>query len=122
MTLIRHNIRLTAELEKALRQLAKQQGVTPYAMLQLSVKAGIAAQLNPPVADGGSGELVAEIASMSTHLDDIERMLDRTLFTACAAYCYARSAAMGGGNTDAVITAETRSAYDRQRAAMARRP
>ena len=122
MTLIRHNIRLTAELDKALRQPAKQQGVTPYALLQRSVKAGVAAQLNPPVADGGSGELVAEIASMSTHLDDIERMLDRTLFTACAAYCYARSAAMGGGNTDAVITAETRRAYDRQRAAMADRP
>lgn len=122
MTLIRHNIRLTAELEKALRQLAKQQGVTPYAMLQLSVKAGITAQLNPPVADAGSGELVAEIASMSAHLDDIERMLDRTLFTACAAYCYARSAAMGGGNTDEVITAETNRAYDRQRAAMAQRP
>ena len=122
MTLVRHNIRLTAELEKTLRQLAKQQGVTPYAMLQLSVQAGIAAQLNPPVADGGSGELVAEIASMSTRLDDIERMLDRTLFTACAAYCYARSAAMGGGETDEVLTAETRRAYDRQRAAMADRP
>ena len=28
---------------------------------------------------------------------DVERMLDRALFTACAAYCYARSAAQAVG-------------------------
>lgn len=122
MTLARHNVRLTATLEKALRALAEQQGMTPYAMLQRSVKAGIAAQSNPPVVDGGSRELVAEVASISTRLADVERMLDRTLFTACAAYCYARSAAMGGGKTDEVISAETNRAYDRQRAAMEERP
>ena len=117
MTLARHNVRLTATLEKALRTLAEQQGVTPYAMLQRSVKAGIAAQLSPPIADGGSRELVAEVASISTRLIDVERILDRTLHTACAAYCYARSAAKGGGKSDEVITAETQRAYDRQRAA-----
>lgn len=117
MTLARHNVRLTATLEKALRTLAEQQGVTPYAMLQRSVKTGIAAQLNPPIADGGSRELVAEVASISTRLTDVERLLDRTLHTACAAYCYARSAARGGGKSDEAITAETNRAYDRQRAA-----
>jgi hypothetical protein len=119
MTLARHNVRLTATIEKALRSLAEQQGVTPYAMLQRSVKIGIAAQLNPPVAEDGSRELLAEVASVSTRLADVERMLDRTLFTACAAYCYARSAAMGDDKTDEDITAETNRAYDRQRAAMA---
>jgi hypothetical protein len=122
LTLARHNVRLTATLEKALRTLAEQQGMTPYAMLQRSVKAGIAAQLSPPVVDSGSRELVAEVASISAGLADVERMLDRTLFTACAAYCYARSAAMGDDKTDEVISAETNRAYDRQRAAMAERP
>ena len=122
MTLARHNIRLTAMLEKALHTLAEQQGITPYAMLQRSVEAGIAAQLNPPVADDGSRELVAEVASMSTRLADVERLLDRTLHTACAAYCYARSAAKGGGKSDDIITAETQRAYDRQRAAAGERP
>lgn len=116
MTLARHNIRLTATLEKALHTLAEQQGITPYAMLQRSVEAGIAAQLNSPVADDGSRELIVEVASISTRLADVERMIDRTLHTACAAYCYARSGAMGGGKTDEVITAETQRAYDRQRA------
>lgn len=122
MTLARHNIRLTPPLEKALRTLADQQGVTPYAMLQRSVEAGIAAQLNPPVADDGSRELIAEVASISTRLADVERLLDRTLHTACAAYCYARSAAMGGDKSDDIITAETQRAYDRQRAAAGERP
>lgn len=121
MTLARHNVRLTATIEKALRTLADQQGVTPYAMLQRSVKAGIAAQLNPPVADDGSRELIAEVASISTRLADVERLLDRTLHTACAAYCYARSAAKGGGKSDDIITAETQRAYDRQRAAAGER-
>ena len=59
---------------------------------------------------------------MSTRLADVERLLDRTLHTACAAYCYARSAAKGGGKSDEVISAETQRAYDRQRAAAEERP
>jgi hypothetical protein len=38
------------------------------------------------------------------------------LFTACAAYCYARSAAMGGGKTDEILLGEINRAYDRQKA------
>lgn len=51
-----------------------------------------------------------------------ERMLDRTWFTACAVYCNARSAAVGGGKTDEILSAEVNRAFDRQRAAMAQRP
>lgn len=50
-----------------------------------------------------------------------ERMLDRTWFTACAVYCNARSAAMGG-KTEEILSAVTKRAYDRQCAAMAQRP
>jgi hypothetical protein len=116
MTLARHNIRLSAAIEKALRKLAEEQGVTPYAMLQLSVRAGIAAQSAPTKDATETRELVAEVASMSARLADIERMMDRTLFTACAAYCYARSAAMGGGKTDEILLGEINRAYDRQKA------
>lgn len=121
MTLARHNIRLPSALEKALRTLAEQHGLTPYAMLQRSVRAGIAAQLNPPASDAAWRELVAEVASISTRLADVERMLDRTLHTACAAYWYARSAALKDGKSDDVLTTETNAAYDRQRAALAER-
>lgn len=112
---VHHSVRLPVALDKALRTLAERQGISVYAMLQRSVKAGIAAQATPPERDTASREIVAELASVSTRMVDVERMLDRALFTACAAYCYARSAAMGARKTDEVITVEINAAYDRQR-------
>lgn len=115
MKLVRHTVRLPAALNKELRTLAERQGISVYAMLQRTVKAGIAAQTNPSARDAETREIVTELASVSTRIVDVERMLDRALFTACAAYCYARSAALGTRKTDEVITAEINAAYDRQR-------
>ncbi len=112
---VQHSIRLPVALDKALRKLAEQQGISVYAMLQRSVKAGIAAQADPSSPDTTSREVVKELASVSTRMVDVERMLDRALFTACASYCYARSAATGARKTDETITAEINAAYDRQR-------
>ncbi|WOF45829.1 hypothetical protein KNJ79_20775 (plasmid) [Sphingopyxis indica] len=115
MKLVRHTVRLPVEVDKAVGELAKAKGDTAYAILATCVEAGVAA-LSSPVGDGSDNrELVAEIVSISARLVDVERMLDRTLFTACAAYCYARSAAFGGGKSDEEISAEIGRAYDRQR-------
>lgn len=122
MKTTQYTVRVPVAVDEAMQKLAAQQNVTSYEMLQRCVKAGIESQTNLPTSDSGSRELVAEVASISICLADMERILDRTLFTACAAYCYARSAAMGGGKTHEVISAETNRAYDRQRAAMAERP
>ena len=122
MKTVQHSIRLPAALDTVLRALADRQGKTVYAMLRRCVKTGIDGQANPSVSPADDRELVAEVASMSTRLADVERILDRTLHTACAAYCYARSAAKGGGKSDEVISAETQRAYDRQRAAAEERP
>lgn len=122
MKTVQHSIRLPATLDTALRALADRQGKTVYAMLRRCVKTGIDGQVNPPVSLGADRELIAEVASISMRLADVEHLLDRTLHTACAAYCYARSAAMGGGKTDEVITAETNRAYDRQRTVAGERP
>ena len=115
MKTVQHSIRLPAALDTALRALADREGKTVYAMLRRCVKKGIDGQVNPTVSSSDDHELVAEVASMSTRLADVERLLDRTLHTACAAYCYARSAAMGVRKSDEVITAEINAAYDRQR-------
>jgi hypothetical protein len=112
---VQHTVRLPVSLDKALNALAQRQGVSVYAMLQRSVKAGIAAQANPPVRDTGNREIVTEMASVSTRMVDVERILDRALFTACAAYCYARHAALGARTNDEAITVEINAAYDRQR-------
>lgn len=112
---VQYTVRLPVSLDKAVRALAERHGLSAYAVLQRSVKAGIATLSNPPTPDTGNRELVAELASVSTRIVDVERMLDRALFTACAAYCYARSAATGARKTDEIITAEINAAYERQR-------
>nr|AMK59429.1 hypothetical protein Sala_2491 [uncultured bacterium UPO61] len=114
MKLVRHTVRLAVPLDKALRALAERRGVSAYAMLQRSVRAGVAALAEPTARNAVSGELVAELASVGTRMADVEQMLDRTLFTACAAYCYARCAATGERYTDEAITAEINAAYERQ--------
>ncbi|PZU70696.1 hypothetical protein [Sphingobium yanoikuyae] len=112
---VHHSVRLPVALDKALRALAGRQGISVYAMLQRSVEAGIATLTNPSPPDTGNRELITELASVSTRMVDVERMLDRALFTACAAYCYARNAALGTRTSDETVTAEINAAYDRQR-------
>lgn len=115
MKAVQYTVRVPATIDKAMQKLAAQQNVTPYEMLQRCVRAGVAAQASPPTHGTTDRELVAELASVSTGIVHVERMLDRALFTACASYCYARSAALGGGKTDEVIAAEISPAYERQR-------
>ncbi|MGQ3099890.1 MAG: hypothetical protein ACT6Q5_00470 [Sphingopyxis solisilvae] len=112
---VQYTVRLPVSLDKALRALAERHGVSVYAMLQRSVKAGVAALANPPARDTGDREMVAELVSVGTRIVEVERMLDRTLFTACAAYCYARSAANGVRLTDEAIAIDINNSYDRQR-------
>jgi hypothetical protein len=116
MKLVRHTVRLSAELDAAVLGLAKRRGLTAYAMLTDCVEAGVAALIDQGSETDGSEELVTELASLDARVDDIGRILDRTLFAACAAYCYARSAAMGGRKSDDIILAEINRVYDRQRA------
>jgi len=112
---VHHSVRLPVALDRAIRTLAGRHGVSVYAMLQRSVEAGVATLANQSPPDTSNLELVAEMASVSTRMVDVERMLDRALFTACAAYCYARSAALGTRTSDEAVTAEINAAYDRQR-------
>ena len=115
MKLVRHTVRLTPPLDKALRALADRQGVSAYAMVQRSVTTGVASLANPSGRDDDSRELIAELASVTARLIDVEHLLDRALFTACAAYGYARSAALGEREDEETITAEIQAAYERQR-------
>lgn len=108
-------VRLTPPQQRALVAFAKQRGLSEYAMLARVVDAGLAALVHGADSQIDAREIVAELASVSTRIVDVERMLDRALFTACAAYCYARNAALGARKTDEIITAEINAAYDRQR-------
>lgn len=108
-------VRLTPARHRTLVGFAKSYGLSEYAMLARVVDAGLAALVHGAGNETDTREIATELASVSTHIVDVERMLDRALFTACAAYCYARSAASGARKSDEAITAEINAAYDRQR-------
>lgn len=108
-------VRLTPARHRTLVGFAKSYGLSEYAMLARVVDVGLAALVHGAGNETDTREIATELASVSTRIVDVERMLDRALFTACAAYCYARSAASGARKSDEAITAEINAAYDRQR-------
>lgn len=108
-------VRLTPARHRVLAGFAKSYGLSEYAMLARVVDAGLTALDHRAGDHIETREMVTELASVSTRLADVERMLDRALFTACAAYCYARHAALGTRTSDEAVTAEINAAYDRQR-------
>jgi hypothetical protein len=108
-------VRLTPAQQRTLAGFARTYGLSEYAMLARIVDDGLAALVERKGDAIDAREMIGELATMSTRLVDVERMIDRALFTACAAYCYARSGAMGARKSEDVIAAEINAAYDRQR-------
>lgn len=115
MTWVKHNIRLSPMQDRALVSYAEQRGLTRYKMLGRVVDHGLAVVENGMSAPNDMRDLVDEIAAMGVRFAELERILDRALFTACAGYSYARQAALGGRCSDEAITAEAIAAYERQR-------
>lgn len=108
-------VRLSPSQYRVLADLAKRRGLSDYAMLARVVEAGFLAMLHGTDKKTDLAELAGEIGAISERLAEAERVLDRTLFTACAAYAYARHAALGTKKSDETIAAEARAAFERQR-------
>lgn len=108
-------VRLSPSQYRVLADFAKRRGLSAYAMLARVVEAGLLAMLHGADKETDLAELSREIGAISERLAEAERVLDRTLFTACAAYAYARHAALGMKKSDETIAAEARAAFERQR-------
>ena len=108
-------VRLNPSQHRVLTDFAKRRGLSDYAMLARIVEAGFLAMLHGTDKETDLAELAREIGTISERLAEAERVLDRTLFTACAAYAYARHAALGSKKSDETIAAEARAAFERQR-------
>ena len=108
-------VRLNPSQHRVLAGLADKRGLSQYAMLARIVEAGFLSILHGNDKDVDIAEIANEIGSISERLAEAERVLDRSLFTACAAYAYARHAALGTKKSDEVIAAEARAAFERQR-------
>jgi hypothetical protein len=115
MTWVKHNIRLTPVQDRTLIRLAEQRGLTRYRMLGRIVETGFSSLVNGSDANASQSDMIAEIAAMSVRFAELERVLDRALFAACAGYTYARSSALGQRHSDDLLTGEVYAAYERQR-------
>ena len=113
MKFVQHSVRLPLALDKALRQAAQARQVTAYALLQQCVRTGIASLSGEQSAPQLTAELVQEIGAISARLAHVERLTERTLFVACAAYVFARAAA-GTRTDETTLTAEINAAMARQ--------
>lgn len=117
---IQHSVRLSPALNRTLSALAEQRGMTCYQMLKRAIEQGFAAMTTTKSAGSNMTELGDEMASISARLALVEALTDRSLFTASAAYVYARRAALRGEGdaekTDAALGESVQSAYKRQRA------
>ena len=108
-------VRLSPSQYRVLADFARRRGLSGYAMLARVVEAGFLAMLHGTDKETDLTEMAREIGTISERLAEAERVLDRTLFTACAAYAYARHAALGTKKSDEIIAAEARAAFERQR-------
>ena len=116
MTYVKLTVRLAGPQYRALIRQAEARGLTRYAMLAQIVEAGFA-QLDGRADEGGSlDELTREMVAQGVRIVELERLIDRTLFTTCAAYAYARNLALGTRRSDEAIATEALAAFERQRA------
>jgi hypothetical protein len=116
MTRAKLTVRLDGPQYRALIRQAEARGVSHYAMLAQLVEAGFT-KLDGHSDDGSSlDELAREMVAQGGRIVELERLIDRTLFTSCAAYAYARNLALGTRRPDEVIAAEALAAFERQRA------
>ena len=113
MRYVQHSVRLPLALDKALRQAAQSRQVTAYALLQQCVRAGVASLSGAQTASQIAAELAQEVGTISAQLAHVERLAERSLYVACAAYTYARAAA-GPRTDEPKLTAEINAAFARQ--------
>ena len=109
---VQYSVRLPSALAKALEQAAQTRNVSAYSLLQQCVRTGLAS-LSGEQTPQFVAEIAQEIGTLAARLAHTERLAERTLFTACAAYTYARVAA-GPRSDEATLTAEINAAFTRQ--------
>lgn len=119
MTRIKLTIRVPVAQEVMLKRLAEARGLTRYQALGRAIEAGLGVMTNAP-AHSDNAIIGDELAAIAVRLGLIEALADRGLFTASAAYAYARRAALrddrDAEGSDAAIGSTVQSAYQRQRA------
>ena len=119
MNRIKLSIRVPAGQETMIRHIAEVRGLTRYQALARVIEIGLTSIMNASApSPNGSGDHA--LASLDTRLSVIEALTDRSLFTASAAYAYARRAALRNDSdaerSDTATSDAAQASYKRQRA------
>ncbi|OYV34911.1 MAG: hypothetical protein B7Z80_19925 [Rhodospirillales bacterium 20-64-7] len=77
------------------------------------MRTGIASLLVEQSASQITAELAQEVGTISAQLAHVERLAERSLYVACAAYAYARAAA-GPRTDEPKLTSDINAAFARQ--------
>ena len=119
MNRIKLSVRVPAGQETMLRHIAEVRGLTRYQALARVIEIGLISIMNAPIAESPASKEDA-LASLDTRLSVIEALTDRSLFTASAAYAYARRAALRNDSdaerSDTATSDAAQASYKRQRA------
>lgn len=122
MNRVKLSVRVPVGQEIMIRHIAEVRGLTRYQALARVIETGLTAIMN--LHPSGSEHVAdpvdeAALAALDARLGLIEALLDRSLFTASAAYTYARRAALRGDSdaerTDSAMGEAAQAAYRRQR-------
>ncbi|WP_439538207.1 hypothetical protein [Sphingomonas sp.] len=120
MNRVKLSVRVPMGQEVMIRRFAEKRGLTRYQALSRVIEAGLGAVADGQETGGVSTAGDDAMAAFEARLGVIEALLDRSLFTASAAYAYARRAALRGDGdadrTDSVTGEAAQAAYRRQRA------
>jgi hypothetical protein len=119
MNRIKLSIRVPAGQETMLRHIAEVRGLTRYQALARVIETGLTSIMTAP-APQRAGCNDDALASLDARLSVIEALIDRSLFTASAAYAYARRAALRNDSdaerSDSATSEAAQASYKRQRA------
>ena len=119
MNRIKLSIRVPAGQETMIRNIAKVRGMTRYQALLRVIETGLTSIMGGAVTASPTTDDDV-FATLDSRLSIIEALTDRSLFTASAAYAYARRAALRGDSdadkADAAMGEAAQAAYKRQRA------
>lgn len=118
MNRIKLSIRVPAGQETMIRHIAQVRGMTRYQALLRVIETGLASIMASPKVQAQMASEEA-LSAIESRLAVIESLTDRSLFTASAAYAYARRAALRNDSdadrVDAATSDAAQAAYKRQR-------
>ncbi|MEO0412181.1 MAG: hypothetical protein AAF221_10135 [Pseudomonadota bacterium] len=117
MTRVSLSIRVTSGQHVALKQQANRLGIPIYQVAIRALEKGLADMTLGANAYPSTETAHADFAEMEAHLQQLELLLERTLFVASAGYVYARHAALAeDADFDASLTHAAEQAFARQKA------